>query len=63
MNNKPRRRSRLWWYLRMRRAYRLHGVLKHGYSRKRTWEDAQFGRRLMDPERQWTLGPIKGPRG
>lgn len=54
-----RPRSRLWWYRRFRRAYRLHGVLP--YSRRRTWDDARVARRSMPAARQRQLPPVTGP--
>lgn len=53
------RRSRIWWYRRMRKAYRLHGVTIR--NRRQTWEDAMFARRMMEPMEQWLLGPLRGP--
>lgn len=53
-----RRRSRLWWYLRFRRAYKKHGIPKF-YSRREVWEHALIGRRKMDPAEQRKLKKIK----
>jgi hypothetical protein len=55
-----RPRSRLWWYLRLRRAYKLHGV--GPYSRRKTWGEAGFSRRQMPVEEQRSLPPIRGPK-
>lgn len=43
------RHSHLWWYFRLRRAYRKHGVLP--YSRRKTWAEAGFSHRRFPPER------------
>lgn len=54
-----RRRSRLWWYRRFRRAYRKHGVTIK--TRRETFSDACFSRRVMAPGEQRTLRPIGKP--
>ena len=50
-------RSRLWWYRRMRRAYKKHGVLP--YSRRKTWWEAGFAKRQMPVAEQHKLEPIR----
>lgn len=50
-------RSRLWWYRRMRRAYRNHGVTIK--NRRETWADAMYARRNMDYAKQQALGPLR----
>lgn len=52
-------RSRLWWYRRLRSAYRLHGCLP--YSRRETWAEARYSQRAVPVERQRSLPPIRGP--
>jgi hypothetical protein len=54
-----RRHSRIWWYRRLRRSYKLHGVLP--YSRRLTWDEAGFARRTMTPAAQRSLKPLHGP--
>lgn len=51
-----KRRSRLWWYRRLRRAYKKHGA---DVGRRTVWSEAGYSRRMMEPERQWELQPIK----
>ena len=49
-------RGRLWWYLRMRRAYRKHGVTIKEPSE--TWAEAMFARKMMPPDEQRNLHPL-----
>ena len=39
-----RRFKAIYWYRRLRRAYRKHGVLP--YSRRQTWAEARFTERM-----------------
>jgi hypothetical protein len=50
------RRSRLWWYRRMRRSYKKHGVDE---PRAKTWQYATWARRTMPAKEQWTLKRIE----